>query len=149
MQQILGKIRCRVNLANTHGLKLYLYGSSAECVHELCECLKECEFDDEGKTLTGACLADGGILLARTSAEAELQFHKNWKHRHIEANHAELLQRESRIKENLDFKDSSVSASWVFPERRWPPMPCSPEAYYRSGKWFIDSCAVTQGHDAF
>lgn len=101
---------------------------------------QEARWPDDGRRLRGGFVCADGRLLLASGEEARGAFE-----RMIMQKHAAREEKRSRTESpsepaqeqqrQTEKPDVPAEATRAWPERRWPPPPCWPQAEYTQGRW--------------
>ena len=136
LMQGMREICCRAGALTQQAQAVLLFEDGTAEERTLCGG-REARWPDDGRMLRdGFVCADGRLLLA-TGEEARGAFE-----RRIMQKHAPLAEKPTRIenasepaREQTQGPDAPAGETRVWPERRWPPPPCRPQAEYAQGRW--------------
>lgn len=100
---------------------------------------EEQRWTDPGKRLFGAYAMQGEKLLFCTGEEAKAAFLRRMAAAQRKKRPAQQTAQAEKARETAQENEpptgQAASAQTAWPQRRWPPPPCWPEARYEGGRW--------------
>lgn len=134
LMQGMREICCRAGAPAQRAVLLFDDGTAEE--RTLCGG-QEARWPEDGRMLRGGFVCADGRLLLATGEEARcafermiLQKHAAWEEKPPSTENASEPAREQTQR-----PDAPAGETRVWPERRWPPPPCWPQAEYAQGRW--------------
>lgn len=98
---------------------------------------REARWPDDGRMLRGGFVCADGRLLLATGEEARGAFERMIMQKHAprEKKPPTTEKASEPAWEQTQRPDTPAGETRVWPERRWPPPPCWPQAQYAQGRW--------------
>ena len=134
LMQGMREICCRAGAPAQHAVLLFEDGTAEE--RTLCGG-REARWPDDGRMLRGGFVCADGRLLLATGEEARGAFERMiiQKHAAREKTQPRTENVPEPVREQTQEPDVPAEAARAWPERRWPPPPCWPQAEYAQGCW--------------
>ena len=134
LTQGMREICCRADAQAQQAVLLFEDGTAEE--RPLCGGQEARWPDDERMLRGGFVCADGRLLLA-SGEEARGAFERMiiQKHAAREKTQPRTKNVPEPVREQTQEPDAPAEAACAWPERRWPPPPCRPQAEYAQGRW--------------
>lgn len=137
LMQGMREICCRADTPAQQAVLLFEDGTSEE--RALCGG-QEARWPDDGRMLRGGFICADGRMLLATGEEARSAFERMRLQRHAAREKARPRKEESpepapEQRQQTQRRAIPMGEARVWPERRWPPPPCLPQAEYAQGCW--------------
>ena len=134
LTQGMREICCRADAQAQQAVLLFEDGTAEE--RPLCGG-QEARWPDDGRMLRGGFVCADGSLLLASGDEARGAFERMiiQKHAAREKTQPRTKNVPEPVREQTQEPDVPAEASRAWPERRWPPPPCWPQAEYAQGCW--------------
>ena len=134
LTQGMREICCRADAQAQQAVLLFEDGTAEE--RPLCGG-QEARGPDDGRMLRGGFVCADGRLLLASGDEARGAFERMiiQKHAAREKTQPRTKNVPEPVREQTQEPDAPAEAARAWPERRWPPPPCWPQAEYAQGRW--------------
>lgn len=134
LTQGMREICCRADAQAQQAVLLFEDGTAEE--RPLCGG-QEARWPDDGRMLRGGFVCADGRLLLASGDEARGAFERMiiQKHAAREKTQPRTKNVPEPVREQTQEPDVPAEAARAWPERRWPPPPCWPQAEYAQGCW--------------
>ena len=134
LTQGMREICCRADAQAQQAVLLFEDGTAEE--RPLCGG-QEARWPDDGRMLRGGFVCADGRLLLASGEEARGAFERMiiQKHAAREKTQPRTENVPGPVREQTQEPDVPAEAARAWPERRWPPPPCWPQAEYAQGRW--------------
>ena len=134
LTQGMREICCRADAQAQQAVLLFEDGTAEE--RPLCGG-QEARWPDDGRMLRGGFVCADGRLLLASGDEARGAFERMiiQKHAAREKTQPRTENVPEPVREQTQEPDVPAEAARAWPERRWPPPPCWPQAEYAQGRW--------------
>lgn len=134
LTQGMREICCRADAQAQQAVLLFEDGTAEE--RPLCGG-QEARWPDDGRMLRGGFVCADGRLLLASGDEARGAFERMiiQKHAAREKTQPRTENVPEPVREQTQEPDVPAEAARAWPERRWPPPPCWPQAEYAQGCW--------------
>lgn len=134
LTQGMREICCRADAQAQQAVLLFEDGTAEE--RPLCGG-QEARWPDDGRMLRGGFVCADGRLLLASEEEARGAFERMiiQKHAAREKTQPRTKNVPEPVREQTQEPDVPAEAARAWPERRWPPPPCWPQAEYAQGCW--------------
>ncbi len=134
LTQGMREICCRADAQAQQAVLLFEDGTAEE--RPLCGG-QEARWPDDGRMLRGGFVCADGRLLLASGEEARGAFERMiiQKHAAREKTQPRTENVPEPVREQTQEPDVPAEAARAWPERRWPPPPCWPQAEYAQGCW--------------
>ena len=134
LMQGMREICCRAGAPAQYAVLLFEDGTAEE--RTLCGG-REARWPDDGRMLRGGFVCADDRLLWTTGEEARCAFERMiiQKHAPREEKAPGTEKALEPASEQTQRPDAPAGETRVWPERRWPPPPCRPQAEYAQGRW--------------
>ena len=134
LTQGMREICCRADAQAQQAVLLFEDGTAEE--RPLCGG-QEARWPDDGRMLRGGFVCADGRLLLASGEEARGAFERMiiQKHAAREKTQPRTKNVPEPVREQTQEPDVPAEAARAWPERRWPPPPCWPQAEYAQGCW--------------
>ena len=134
LTQGMREICCRADAQAQQAVLLFEDGTAEE--RPLCGG-QEARWPDDGRMLRGGFVCADGRLLLASGEEARGAFERMiiQKHAAREKTQPRTKNVPEPVREQTQEPDVPAEAARAWPERRWPPPPCWPQAEYIQGRW--------------
>ena len=134
LTQGMREICCRADAQAQQAVLLFEDGTAEE--RPLCGG-QEARWPDDGRMLRGGFVCADGRLLLASGDEARGAFERMiiQKHAAREKTQPRTENVPEPVREQTQEPDVPAEAARAWPERRWPPPPCWPQAEYIQGRW--------------
>ena len=134
LTQGMREIYCRADAQAQQAVLLFEDGTAEE--RPLCGG-QEARWPDDGRMLRGGFVCADGRLLLASGEEARGAFERMiiQKHAAREKTQPRTENVPEPVREQTQEPDVPAEAARAWPERRWPPPPCWPQAEYAQGCW--------------
>ena len=134
LTQCMREICCRADAQAQQAVLLFEDGTAEE--RPLCGG-QEARWPDDGRMLRGGFVCADGRLLLASGDEARGAFERMiiQKHAAREKTQPRTENVPEPVREQTQEPDVPAEAARAWPERRWPPPPCWPQAEYAQGCW--------------
>ena len=134
LMQGMREICCRAGAPAQYAVLLFEDGTAEE--RTLCDG-REARWPDDGRMLRGGFVCADGRLLLATGEEARCAFERMiiQKHAPREEKTPSTEKALEPASEQTQRPDAPAGERRVWPDRRWPPPPCWPQAEYAQGRW--------------
>ena len=134
LTQGMREICCRADAQAQQAVLLFEDGTAEE--RPLCGG-QEARWPDDGRMLRGGFVCADGRLLLASGDEARGAFERMiiQKHAAREKTQPRTKNVPEPVREQTQEPDVPAEAARAWPERRWPPPPCWPQAEYAQGRW--------------
>ena len=134
LTQGMREICCRADAQAQQAVLLFEDGTAEE--RPLCGG-QEARWPDDGRMLRGGFVCADGRLLLASGDEARGAFERMiiQKHAAREKTQPRTKNVPEPVREQTQEPDAPAEAARAWPERRWPPPPCWPQAEYAQGRW--------------
>ena len=134
LTQGMREICCRADAQAQQAVLLFEDGTAEE--RPLCGG-QEARWPDDGRMLRGGFVCADGRLLLASGEEARGAFERMiiQKHAAREKTQPRTENVPEPVREQTQEPDVPAEAARAWPERRWPPPPCWPQAEYAQGRW--------------
>lgn len=137
LMQSMREICCRANALTQQAQAVLLFEDGTSEEHALCGG-QEARWPGDGRMLRGGMICADGRMLLATGEEARGAFERMMMKKHAAREQTRPRTEESpEPEQRQQTKNPAVpsGATRVWPERRWPPPPCWPQAEYAQGCW--------------
>ena len=136
LMQSMREICCRANALTQQAQAVLLFEDGTSEEHALCGGQEE-RWPGDGRMLRGGMICADGRMLLATGEEARGAFERMiiQKHAAREKTQPRTENVPEPVREQTQEPDVPAEAARAWPERRWPPPPCWPQAEYAQGCW--------------
>ena len=137
LMQGMREICCRAGALTQQAEAVLLFEDGTAQAHALCGG-QEAHWPEEGRALCGGFVCADGRLLLATGEEARGAFERMLMQKHAAQQEKRPRtesppERERTQRAKKPAGPAEETRGW--PQRRWPPPPCWPQAEYAQGRW--------------
>lgn len=135
LMQGMREICCRASALTRQAQAVLLFEGGMAEEHTLCGG-QEARWPGDGRLLLGGFVCADGRLLLATGEEARGTFERMFMQKRAEREEKRVRTESAQERTQATEKPlGPAQETRVWPQRRWPPPPCWPQAVYAKGRW--------------